>query len=113
MGDEDKRKLLLGHWVHSHEEDSETDQVFRPADYAFPPSRGRTGFQLNPDGSLVKIGPGPTDSPQAQRGQWELTAEDSLVLRVESTSEASQSKQIRSLEKDKLVLKKKTACDPQ
>lgn len=113
MSDEEKKELLHQHWVHSHEEDTETEEVFRPADYAFPPSRGRTEFQLKPDGTLVQMGAGPDDRPQAQTGRWELTADDSLVLHPESSSEASQSMPISSVEKDRLVVKKKTSCKPE
>ncbi len=37
---------LFQHWMHSHEEDSGDVQVYRPADYDFPPARGRRGFEL-------------------------------------------------------------------
>src|SRR5262245_50526487 len=32
---------VFGRWVHSREEDAGGVRVFRPADYQFPPSRGR------------------------------------------------------------------------
>jgi len=40
-----KRAQVAGRWVHSHEEDTDDEMVFRAADsgYAFPPSRGRAG----------------------------------------------------------------------
>jgi hypothetical protein len=61
---------LLGHWVHSHEEDSGDVRVYRPADYDFPPARGRRGFELKPDGELLVYGPGATDRPEAATGRW-------------------------------------------
>ncbi len=39
------RSRLCQRWIHSHEEDTDTEMVYRPADFAFPPSRGRTGFE--------------------------------------------------------------------
>src|SRR5260370_746002 len=42
-------QLLQRRWMHSREEDTATEMVFRPASYHFPPARGRTGFALGPD----------------------------------------------------------------
>ena len=61
---------LFQHWVHSHEEDSGDVQVYRPADYPFPPARGRRGFELRPDGELLLYGPSPSDKPEATTGTW-------------------------------------------
>lgn len=71
---------LLGHWVHSHEEDTATAMVFRPASFRFPPSRGRTGFELRGDHSLVEIALGAADVPTEATGRWELS-EDQKELR--------------------------------
>ncbi|HUR54236.1 MAG TPA: hypothetical protein VMZ71_08900, partial [Gemmataceae bacterium] len=71
--------LLTRAWVHSHEEDTATTRVYRPAGYAFPPTRGRTGFQLQPDGVLSTHKPGPTDQTATAEGTWEL-ADDQLSL---------------------------------
>src|ERR1041384_5695638 len=43
------------HWVHSHEEDTDTEMVLRPAGYKFPPSRGRSSFELKPDGRTDEL----------------------------------------------------------
>jgi hypothetical protein len=61
---------LFRHWVHSHEEDTGDVRVYRPADYAFPPARGRRGFELKPDGEFVRYGPGPSDKPEATTERW-------------------------------------------
>jgi len=73
------RSALERAWVHSHEEDSADEQVFRPAGFAFPPSRGRRGFELRPDGKYAETAPGPTDRPEEASGTWELD-DDTLVL---------------------------------
>jgi hypothetical protein len=73
------RSALERAWVHSHEEDTAGEQVFRPAEFAFPPSRGRRGFQLRADGTYVDTAPGPTDRPEEASGSWELDG-DTLVL---------------------------------
>jgi hypothetical protein len=50
-------------WVHSHEEDTPTETVFRPAGWKFPPARGRRSMRLLADGGLVEGQPGPDDRP--------------------------------------------------
>jgi hypothetical protein len=71
---------VLGHWVHSHEEDSGNLMVFRPSTYPFPPSRGRSEYRLDANGILQSVRPGPTDKRESCGGTWSL--EDGvLVLR--------------------------------
>ena len=73
------REVLCRRWVHSHEEDTDTEMVFRPASFTFPPSRGRASFELKPDGTLVERAVGPVDVPEEAEGTWELE-DDTLVL---------------------------------
>ncbi len=98
-----KVDLLSQKWIHSHEEDTPQASVFRPADYRFPPSRGRAGFELKPDGSLVEIGIGPTDRPTESGGSWELKGGDQLILRAGASKQRSL--KIVSLAPDRLVIK--------
>jgi hypothetical protein len=76
------RQRLEGRWVHSHEEDTAEEMVFRSADsgYQFPRSRGRQGFELRPDGSYVGSTPGPADKPEASEGTWALEGGNRLAL---------------------------------
>ena len=74
-----REELLQGRWVHSHEEDTDAEMVFRPASFAFPRSRGRTSFELHPDGTYVESSPGPVDVPEESTGSWSLEG-DQLVL---------------------------------
>jgi hypothetical protein len=71
---------LIGQWVHSHEEDSDDEAVFRPSAYSLPPARGRRSFDLRPDGTYVEVSPGPVDVPEESAGRWSLEG-DRLVLR--------------------------------
>ena len=73
---------LNGPWVHSHEEDSDTELVFRPADYDFPRSRGRQSIELRADGSYAERRPGPVDVPEESTGSWKLDG-DRLELEDE------------------------------
>ena len=96
-------ELLQQQWLHSHEEDSDTEMVFRPASFRFPPSRGRAGFDLRPNQSLVEIGIAPTDGLKESSGSWSLQ-DDRLNLSTPSSS--PRSLEIVSASKDKLVVKK-------
>jgi hypothetical protein len=91
--------LLHGRWVHSHEEDSAGEMVFRRPDHPFPRSRGRTSFELNPDGSYVESSPGPVDVPEQSRGEWALDG-DRLVLG------GRHAWQVAQVEPDRLVVKR-------
>ena len=75
--------FLFQRWLHSREEDTATERVYRPAAYPFPPSRGRPGFELRRDGTFVEIGIGPTDRPleTGPPGSWELASDGRLMLR--------------------------------
>ena len=92
---------ILRHWIHSHEEDTDTEIVFRPASFNFPPARGRRGFELSPDGTLIDYGIGPTDRRQQTKGKWKRTGDD-LTL----DAGARRVLKIVSVSNDRLVAKK-------
>lgn len=62
---------LFQHWVHSYEEDSEGVAVYRPADYPFPPARGRRGLEFAPDGTFIDHPIGAGDASAAISGRWD------------------------------------------
>ena|SRR5258705_4198872 len=99
------RKALLQKWMHSREEDTETEMVFRPAGYNFPRSRGRAGFELKENDQLVEIGIAPTDAQQKTEGTWRLEGKKLAFYRG-SESEPVRVMQVTSVEKDRLVVKK-------
>jgi hypothetical protein len=61
---------MFRHWVHSREEDAGGEEVYRPEDFAFPPSFGRDGFEPLPDGTFVQDLVGPADGIVRVRGRW-------------------------------------------
>lgn len=93
---------LNGHWVHSHEEDEDGEQVFRPASFRFPPSRGRRALDLRADGSYGGSVPGPADRPEEAAGTWRLDG-DELELRAADGS--TERLHVVSAEPDRLVLR--------
>ena len=102
------RKILEQVWVHSHEEDTPAEMVFRPAQYRFPPSRGRQSFELRADGTMVQGRPGPSDRRAKGQGTWTVEAagdQEELTLRGPA-QQAARKLQIKSVEPDRLVVRK-------
>jgi hypothetical protein len=99
-------ELLGRRWVHSHEEDSETELVFRPDTYSFPPSRGRESFLLRDDRTFTDRGIGPTDRPEESTGTWDLEEDRWVVLREKDTNVVLRRLDIQSVSEDRLVLRK-------
>ncbi len=99
---------IFQHWVHSHEEDADRERVYRPRDFAFPPSRGREGFRIEESGAFLRHETGPTDLPVEVSGRWtidrlrvdfdeqrpptilEVGSYDDDMLRVRQVSEVDQ-----------------------
>jgi hypothetical protein len=97
---------VFGHpWIHSHEEDSSSEMVFRPDTYSFPPSRGRTGFELRPDGSALAIGAAPTDGPEQTEAKWSLQSGNKIQIEVPNTQE-TRSFDLLSVAPDRLIVRK-------
>lgn len=99
-------QMLFGRWVHSHEEDSETEMVYRPSTFDFPPARGRQSFELNTDFSYIEIGIGPTDRPQEFYSRWEL--DNKGVLKIYDTKHSKLIKvmSVISVEANRLLIEK-------
>jgi hypothetical protein len=98
--------LLMRHWVHSHEEDTDTTEVYRPEDYDFPPSRGRKGLALEVGGNLTGIGIGPTDRAEHVQGSWRLEGENRLEVSAQTGDQPPRVLLIESLDNEKLVVRK-------
>ena len=99
-----KAQDLIGHWVHSHEEDSPKEMVFRPAHFSFPRSRGRDSFELQAD-ALIEHGPGPGDAATETRGTWSVSAEGELSLFHGAGKKAARVLKIVSADADRLVVR--------
>ena len=100
------KNSLSQRWMHSHEEDTDKQMVFRPAAFQFPPSRGRTGFDLKADGKLVNQGIAPTDCTTVTNGTWKLEDYNTLAFYLGKAKTPSRSMKIVSADKDRLVVKK-------
>jgi hypothetical protein len=103
---EARRQLLHRRWVHAHEEDSEGEMVFRPADYELPRSRGRMAFELRPDGSFVEAGIGAADVPETGSGTWELQDDEWIMLSGPASGGVPRRMRIASAEQDRLAIER-------
>jgi hypothetical protein len=96
---------LFKRWTHSHEEDTVSSLVFRPADHPFPPARGRVSYEIRSDGELLYGGIGPTDRQTVKRGTWSLS-EDGRTLVLSVPDEVEQTLEIESLSDERLVVRR-------
>src|SRR5437016_4806545 len=94
-------ELLQKRWLHSHEEDTPTETVYRPADYPFPPARGRSGFELKPNHQLIEVGIAPTDGSREVAGSWNLQDGETLILTLSPVASNPRMLQILSVDKDR------------
>ncbi len=97
---------LTRKWIHSHEEDTTETVVYRPAGYAFPPSRGRRAFEIEPGGGAVDYAIGRDDRPDPARGTWSLEADGTLNLAWPGAQGRQSALRIRALAPDKLVVER-------
>lgn len=65
-----KLSPLFQSWTHSREEDTDDVELYRPEAFPFPPSFGRDGFQIRPDGTFLRRDVGPADGTVEIPGQW-------------------------------------------
>jgi hypothetical protein len=95
---------IIGHWIHSHEEDAGDQMIFRHPDHPFPPSRGRSEYRLDAGGVLNATRPGPTDRRESAQGTWSIEEENTLVLHPAGSP--PQRFSILSVDPGKLVLRR-------
>ena len=101
--DEIASEALYQHWKHSHEEDTPSQRVYRPATYNFPRSRGRFSFELKRDGTAAFHGIGPTDRTQVASGVWKREG-NRLALYTNPGGDPDQVLDIVSITPSRLVV---------
>ncbi|TAF30811.1 MAG: hypothetical protein EAZ57_00315 [Cytophagales bacterium] len=67
-------------WLHSHEEDRDGLKAYRPEDYKFKPSRGRTGFKLLTNDTFIAYLIAPNDTRNEQNGIWRITQDGRAII---------------------------------
>lgn len=96
-------ELLLNRWLHSHEEDYDDVVVYRPETFPFPPSRGRSGFELRADNSCEVIGLATSDGAVPRPGKWRLDEAPNLI--IEEAAGRAWVARIESVTLDRLVVR--------
>ena len=94
---------VVGAWSHSHEEDSGTQQAFRPASFPFPRARGRFGFRLGADGRATVLGHGPDDRTVQYEAAW---THDGRAIRIDVPGRPLMTFVVDRIEPDCLVVTK-------
>jgi hypothetical protein len=99
-----RTEYLRQHWLHSYEEDQESDrvQIYRPIDFKeFPPSRFRMQYVFRRNGDCEWFYLAPDDGHHFRAGIWRLDPQDETVLHVEQ-GEQTASYRIIKLKKNLL-----------
>ena len=107
MKDRLDMSTLCKQWVHSREEDTSTETVYRPVDYPFPPSRGRSALVFHTDGRLKRIGIGSTDISSVREGTWRIVEPGSVLIQMQ-VNDAKEEVTVQSLDEGRLVICGKT-----
>ena len=65
---------IFKHWKYSYEDKDNRDgvSVFRSSAYNFPPSRGRSGFEIKKNGEFILHEVGPSDRPVKKVGIFKV-----------------------------------------
>lgn len=95
--------VIFQHWIHSYEEDATDAKVYRPSHYNFPPSRGRSGFEIRKNGEFINYGIAPTDGIRKVGGRWK--AEGTNIIRVYLEDPKQKSYVMKILSCDENVLR--------
>lgn len=72
-------EMLIGEWMHAHEESLGKEKVFRPKEYAFKLSRGREKITLQEGGVLLYSTLSPNDRTVQYEGSWLISGKQ-LIL---------------------------------
>lgn len=92
-------------WLHAVEEDSAEVTVYRPNTYTFPPSRGRTGFSFDADGTFRLLSIAPTDGLEEHPGRWKMVKKN--ILRITFTGNEPEDFYLQIISASPEVLKAK------
>ncbi len=100
---EREKSALVRRWMHSSEEDTADESVYRPDSYGFPPARGRVGLEFRADGTCAEIEIAPADGSLDINGSWHVVGR---TVELSLPDQESRNVQVVSIDKDRLVIKK-------
>ncbi|WP_255478554.1 hypothetical protein [Rufibacter sp. XAAS-G3-1] len=93
-------------WLNSYEEDTVDVKTYRPNTFDFPPSRGRTGFMLQEDGTFIRYGIAPTDGLEEQPGKWEAQGKNRLRITFENPKHEPEELEIVSVSAEVIKIRR-------
>jgi hypothetical protein len=73
-------ECIFKYWIHSREEDTGGALVYRPANYNFPPSRGREGFEIKKSGEFIQHAIGRDDRSKKVIGHFKVVESNRLYI---------------------------------
>lgn len=96
---------IYQHWKHAHEQDETGARIFRPATFAFPPSRGREAFEIQKDGTFIRYAIGANDVPVKMMGKWKMKKRNLMQVTLDDPSVKPYTIEILELKNDLLKIK--------
>lgn len=100
---------IVGHWVHFHEEDEQGHEIYLPANFDFPPSRGRVGFEFKSDGELIYYFIAPADGLSKAEGKWQPVDKNNIAIKFKDPKLPPIQLEILSLKDRRLKLRRHLA----
>jgi hypothetical protein len=100
------KKRLVGSWLHSHEEDTASELVYRPMEYDFPPARGRRGYEFRADDSCNVIGISPRDGAARTSCTWKLRGGAHPEIEISYPDGRAEAVPVVSVDGERLVVRK-------
>ncbi len=99
---------IYENWARSHEEDTERVEVYRPRDFAFPPSFPRPGFEIKENGEFQEYVPAPNDAGvvPGRAGRWTAVGRNIIRLRFDDPEAESYMLRIASVEEGVLRIRR-------
>jgi len=83
----DVTNLITKKWRNSYEDETDpnNEKCYRPSDYEFPISRGRSGIEFKPDGMFAYNYPGPTDMMMSDKGTWMRLSDKRIKVKFDES----------------------------
>ncbi len=97
-------EFLCQHWVHSREEEQQTDkaEIYRLKDFKkFPPSRFRMQYIFYKSGDCEWYYLAPNDTHHFKRGKWRVDPKDKSILQI-IKADITESYRVTEIRKDML-----------
>jgi hypothetical protein len=95
-------------WAHSHKEDTEEVEVYRPRSFDFRPSWPRPGFEIKENGEFQEYVPADDDRGvvPGRLGRWWIAGQNIIRVRYEDPVAEPRTLRIASVEKGLLRLER-------